>query len=569
MGVFDYRNFKGESGKTLYSDALELALYAYTPTGQALASGWKPISAGQLCYHGTVGPEGTFFGEQPGFTTANVEVLGRYDAAGKLLSIGITFRGTGGLGLCDTLGDIYNNLQAAFGPSGYADDYSKNAFNQLFSRVAEFARSQGLSGQDVLVSGHSLGGLGVNSLAQLSSDHWGGFYADAQYVAFASPTQSSGGKVLNIGYENDPVFRALDGTSFDWSSLGVHDKSQASATNNIVNFNDHYASGLENLLPQSILNPLSWSAHAADSYAAGLNRVADSAFYDLTSKDSTIIASTLSEANRGKTWVEDLNRNAELHKGSTFIIGTDSNDLLKGGRGNDFIEGRAGNDTFRDGGGYNILLGGQGNNTLDLQQSLKNFSFANDGAGTLYVRDAYGGISMTRDIGAIISKEPGFLWGFWGLFMDDVTHSVTGKGLLAGNQLTPYNHSLNGDAYGNTLVASVNGDWLFGHGGDDVLRSDKSGVTFVGGAGTDVLYSSNGGTNTFLFNGDFGVDTIFGYQSTDKLVFMGVPGVGQGYDYTQHLLQNGENTLLRVGDHAVMLVGVAPASLSAGGIVFA
>ncbi|MFP3520413.1 polyurethanase, partial [Pseudomonas sp. SIMBA_077] len=81
------------------------------------------------------------------------------------------------------------------------------------------------------------------------------------------------------------------------------------------------------------------------------------------------------------------------------------------GSGNDYLEGRAGNDTFRDSGGYNIILGGQGSNTLDLQQSVKNYSFASDGAGTLYLRDANGGISMTRDIGAIQSKEPGFLWG--------------------------------------------------------------------------------------------------------------------------------------------------------------
>ncbi|OLF53709.1 polyurethanase [Pseudomonas chlororaphis] len=566
MGVFDYRNFKGETGKALYADALALTLYAYAPTGEALASGWKSISAGQLGYQGTVGPQGTFFGEKDGFTTAEVEVLGRYDEAGKLLSVGIAFRGTGGLGFSDTLGDIKNNLLAAVGPAGYASDYSKNAFDKLFTSVAQFAKAQGLSGQDVLVSGHSLGGLGVNSLAELSGANWGGFYADAQYVAFASPTQSAAGNVLNIGYENDPVFRVLDGTTFNASSLGAHDKPQASATNNIVNFNEHYASTLENLLPQSILNPLSWKAHGSEGYAAGLNRVVDSAFYDLTSKDSTLIVSTLSESSRGSTWVEDLNRNAEPHKGSTFIFGTDGNDLLKGGSGNDFIEGRDGNDTFRDSGGYNILLGGKGHNVFDLQQPLSTFSVVNDGDGSLYVRDAYGGISMTRDIGAIITKEPGFLWG---LFKNDVTHSVTDQGLLAGDQLTHYNHSLNGDAYGNALVASVNGDWLFGHGGNDVLRSDKSDVTFVGGAGDDVMYSSGGGTNTFLFSGAFGFDTIHGYQGSDKLVFMGVAGAGQGYDYSQHLTQSGQDTLLSVGDYAVKLVGVGADSLSGAGIVFA
>ena len=78
----------------------------------------------------------------------------------------------------------------------------------------------------MLVSGHSLGGLAVNSLADLSNDKWAGFYQDSNYIAYASPTQSSTDKVLNVGYENDPVFRALDGSSFNLSSVGVHDAAK-------------------------------------------------------------------------------------------------------------------------------------------------------------------------------------------------------------------------------------------------------------------------------------------------------------------------------------------------------
>jgi hypothetical protein len=45
--------------------------------------------------------------------------------------------------------------------------------------------------------------------------------------------------------------------------------------------------------------------------------------------------------------------------------------------------------------------------------------------------------------------------------------------LTNGSELTQYTHSLNGDAYGNALHASADGDWLFGLGGDDKLISDK------------------------------------------------------------------------------------------------
>lgn len=565
MGLFDYKNTGSAAGKALYSDAIALTLYAYTPTGKPLpATGWAPIAATALGYQGKVGAQGTFFGEKDGFTSAEAEVLGKYDAAGKLIGMGVAFRGTGGLGYSDTFGDIKNNLLAAVGPVDYAKNYAKNAFDTLLKDVAAFAIAHGLGAKDVLISGHSLGGLGVNSVAELSGNNWGGFFKDANYVAFASPTQSA--SVLNIGYENDPVFRALDGTTFSSGSVGKHDDDKASATNNIVNFNDHYASTAQNLVPFSILNPLSWSAHGSLGYADGLNRVIGSSFYDLTSKDSTLIVSTLEESSRSKTWVEDLGRSGQPHVGTTFIIGTDSSDLLKGGAGNDFIEGRDGNDRFRDDGGYNILLGGKGSNAFELQKPLQNFSFANDGDGTLYVRDAYGGISLTRDIGAIVSKESS---GWWGLTSKEITYSVSANGLLNGSQLTHYNHSLNGDAYGNTLAATVDGDWLFGNAGDDLLRSDKSHVTFVGGAGNDVMHSTGGGNNTFLFSGAFGFDAINGYQGSDKLVFMGVQGAGQGYDYKQHASQSGHDTVLKIGDFAVTLVGVGLDNLSASSFTFA
>jgi Ca2+-binding RTX toxin-like protein len=617
MGVYDYKNLGSEDSKALFSDALAITLYSYhnldngfatgyqdngfglglpatlvtaliggtdsqgvipgipwNPDSEKAAldavqqAGWTPISAGQLGYDGKVDARGTFFGEKAGYTTAQVEVLGKYDADGHLTSIGIAFRGTSGpreSEISDSIGDVINDLMAALGPKDYAKNYAGEAFGTLLSDVAAFASANGLTGKDVLVSGHSLGGLAVNSLADLSADHFSGFYQDASYIAYASPTQSSTDKVLNIGYENDPVFRALDGSSFSLASVGVHDAHQDSATNNIVSFNDHYASTAWNVLPFSILNIPTWISHLPTGYGDGMSRVLESQFYDLTSKDSTIIVANLSDPARSNTWVQDLNRNAETHKGSTFIIGTDAADLIQGSGGNDYLEGRDGNDSFRESGGYNILLGGKGSNTLDVQQSVENFDFANDGAGTLYVRDASGGISITRDIGTLTSKEPGFMWG---LFKDDVTHSVTSSGLLAGTSLTQYASSVKGDAGDNSLKAHTGGDWLFGLDGNDRLSGSTGNDVFVGGAGNDLM-ESGGGSNTFLFSGDFGNDKIIGFQSTDKLVFQGVDGVGQRYDYREHATAVGNDTLLTFGDDSVTLVGVGLDHLSSAGIVIA
>ncbi|MGF6221884.1 polyurethane esterase [Pseudomonas sp. YL-218 TE3947] len=617
MGVYDYKNFGTADSKALFSDAMAITLYSYhnldngfatgyqqngfglglpatlvtaliggtdsqgvipgipwNPDSEKAAleavqkAGWTPITAAQLGYDGKTDARGTFFGEKDGYTSAQVEILGKYDAQGHLTEIGIAFRGTSGpreIQIGDSIGDVINDLLAALGPKDYAKNYAGEAFGNLLSDVAAFAQANGLSGKDVLVSGHSLGGLAVNSLADLSSDKWSGFYQDSNYIAYASPTQSSSDKVLNIGYENDPVFRALDGSSFNLSSVGVHDAAKDSTTDNIVSFNDHYASTAWNVLPYSILNIPTWISHLPTGYGDGMTRVLESQFYDLTSKDSTIIVANLSDPARSNTWVQDLNRNAETHKGSTFIIGSDGNDLIQGGKGNDYLEGRDGNDTFRDGGGYNILLGGKGSNVLDLQESVKNFVFANDGAGNLYVRDANGGISITRDIGSIVTKEPGFLWG---VFKDDVTHSVTGNGLVTGSNLTQYASSVKGTTGADTLNAHATGDWMFGFDGNDHLLGSTGNDVFVGGAGNDLM-ESGGGVDTFLFSGAFGQDRVVGYQANDKLVFLGIQGVAPNDDYRAHATAVGQDTLLTFGSDSVTLVGVGLDSLAGSAIVIA
>ncbi|NWD64441.1 polyurethanase [Pseudomonas sp. IPO3774] len=566
MGVFDYKSMKGEQGKALLNDALALSKYAYDSTGEPLATGgWAPIGAQALGVTEHVDKQGTLWGETALAASANVEVLGQYDSSGKLVAIGIAFRGTSfGLTL-DGLGDVASDLAAAILP-GYATDYAKLAFNTLLGNVADYANNQGLTGKDILVTGHSLGALGANSLATLSHDHWDGFYRDANYVTFASPTQRLGDtQVLNIGYENDPVFKAIDGKGISTSALlWGNDRAWDSAANNLVSFTDNYASASAHFS-----NSLNWGvakAHYLEGYTHGLGRIAASDFYDLTSKNSTIVVSSLSDAALGTTWVQDLNRYAEKHTGNTFIIGTEGDDLLKGGASNDFLEGGAGNDRFRDDGGYNLVLGGKGDNIFELQKSLTTFSFANDGDGTLYINDAYGGISITRDVGALVSKETSYIpWTSipWG--SHDITYQVTSNGLLAGTDLIQYAASAKGDAGDNVLTAHGEGNWLFGLGGDDHLIGGQGNDVFVGGAGSDLMVSG-GMSNTFLFSGVFGNDRIEGYQASDKLVFIGIEGLGQDYDYRSYASTVEDNTLLSFGDNSVLLVGVGITQLNGAGI---
>ena len=172
MGIFDYKNLGTEDSKALFADAMAITLYSYhnldngfavgyqnnglglglpatlvsaliggsnaqgvipgipwNPDSEKAAleavqhAGWTPISASALGYTGKVDARGTFFGEKPGYTTAQVEVLGKYDDAGKLLEIGIGFRGTSGPReslISDSIGDLVSDLLAALGPKDYA-----------------------------------------------------------------------------------------------------------------------------------------------------------------------------------------------------------------------------------------------------------------------------------------------------------------------------------------------------------------------------------------------------------------------------------------------------------------
>jgi len=559
MAIFDYKNYGTEKSKELFSDVYDLVAYTQylVDTPQP---GWKLITANELQYKGNVDDRGTYYGEFFYVGTAQAEVLGKYDDQGNLTSVGISFRGTGGppeQGIKDFLRDFVNDIHAAVDPNVFGTYYPYLAFGNLLSKVADYARQHGLSGEDITITGASLGGLTVNSMADLSEKLWGGFYKDSNYIAAVSPTQSATGKVLNVGAENDPVFRMMENGKLTPGSLSYHDLPGATTTDNIINFDNHYVDLWQNLLPHSVVNPQSWQVHDSKEIASYMHQILNMELYELTSQDSRIIVSNLTGDKRDTTWVEDLGLIGYTHSGPQFILGTDSDDLIRGDAGTSYLEGGLGDDKFQDQGGYNIILGGQGYDTLELKQSLKSFTFANDGAGTLYVRDAKGGISITRDIDAITSKEP-FIFGL----KVDVTRSVTDK-------TVKYAASEKGDAAANTLTAQTSGEWLFGLEGDDTLTGGAGNDVLVGGAGNDQLNAGEG-SNTFLFHGNFGQDRIYGFNASDNLKFVGVSGVTDNTDYHSFATKGEDgSTVLTFGGDSVTLVGVNMESLSSTNIVIA
>lgn len=604
MGMFDYKDYSSAESLERVEDAAILMAYAYhnidygvsqayenicdfyklpmgllpkwriePPEIEKMATetinnaGWKVLTPEQLGYEGKTDHWGTYIGETFRHTSDQVEILGKYDEAGKLTSIGISYRGTTGpreTFLIDTARDLLHDAEIAIGQEKFCENYTKNAYDQLLSDVADFAKANGLTGEDIIVTGHSLGGMMVNSMASQSESSWEGFYSDASYIAFASPTQyEQGDKVLNIGFENDPVFRALDGEKTRMSTFLTHDGEHASSSDNIVNFNDYYASDIANIGPFSILNIPAWISHLPFFYTEGMQRISDSAFYELMDRDSTVVVSTLSSQTRDKVWVEDLGRDAEPRHGSTFILGSDNADLLRGGKNNDYLEGNAGNDTLQDKGGYNIINGGEGTDIFDTQ-STQAFSSAAYNGNTLYLMNKDGEISLLQEVETLRTRSSAL-----DLFSHDINWQITEEGLKSGRQSLDYNNTLHGSEHSDRLSTSEKNSWLFGNGGNDTLTGSKGDDVLDGGTGNDTLTGGKG-SDTFLFTGVFGHDVITDFGSTDRIVFMatGDSATGEGFN-KNNAEQQGRDVLLHCGDNSVTLSNMLLSDLNMCNIIIA
>lgn len=605
MPIFDY---KGQDGRALVSQANDLMTYSYhglddgfarsyyqnglglgapltliggvlgilpgpisnTPDAEQNArdvieaKGWTVLTKQQLNYaDARVDEWGTFQGETLLEASAQCDVLGRYDAQGNLIQIGIAFRGTTGpraQELPDVLLDVINDLMLTDPNYHYTD----NAFGTLLAKVAAFAQSNGLTGKDILVTGHSLGGAAVNDLADISHDGAFpeyAFYADSNYIAQATPRiYDDPDVVLNYGHENDPVYRLIGENG---PQLGVHDTSYDTTMDNIVTFNDYYASPLFPYVAFSILNLTNWTSHLPFFYTNSQDRILTSAFYDKMEMDSVIVIADLSNPMRANTWVEDKAAvTATGHAGKpVFFLGTDKADLLKSHGTSDFLEGRGGNDRFSLGGGQDVVLGGAGSDRVEFAGTLASYTIARTADGTIFVSEKTGdgGFDTLSSIETIQTQEWVTLLGI-PLYQQSKNHTV---GSLA------YAETLEGNSGSNALtLVNNNGGWLFGRAGDDTLTGKGGRDHLDGGGGNDDLWGA-GGDDVFVFANAFGDDVIHDFGGNDRLDFVGVDGLDNIADVLAAAQQVGSDVVINHGADSITLIGVDRASLNANDFLFA
>ena len=375
-----------------------------------------------------------------------VTVRKKVDLDGQVIGLHVQFLGT------SALSDFQDEFDTVYGK--LVHDYAP-----VLAAVKRYGMAHGLTGEDILVSGYSLGGAITNSLHAQSGHFLGGFYAGATYVGGASPYISpfarAQGNILNIGAENDPVYSfSGQGDRFLAIVQSLTQVEHGSMPNTMDNIFRVTPAVLAK--PDAKANGLffldQWQAHVVEPPSPD-NVAGNSFLHDLLNNqfaneirlDDNIVMGN-------ESVLRDIDHATNSHFGqAAYFIGGDKAQLLTASVHADAIDAGAGNDTVNAGGGNDRVYGGKGDDVVNGQAG-------ND-----------------------------TIWGGEG---NDTLNGGEGNDRLlgeAGDDL------LQGGAGNDTLVAGQGLDVLHGETGDDLLvfteaaREDGQASQFQGGAGFDTL----------------------------------------------------------------------------------
>lgn len=583
MPIFEY---KDRDARAEVSEAFHLAAYTIIPSiiqsGGALdfssdgdgplPPGWRDLTAAELGLSSdTVDRLGFFTGS--GSKAAQAKILGCFDDKGNLTRISVSFAGT------NDLGDLPDYLKLVQG--AYMDE-----FRYLLDATAAFAQANKLSGSDVVVTGYSLGGGATNILAERAEDFSEGFYASSNFFGFSSPTiYDNSDRILNFGAENDVVYRVV-GDSDDSvknlvrEALINEDKEFGSSSDNVVLFNDFYASQQSPFGPFGILNLIGgWNAHLTRLFDPVIDRIGASSFYDIIETDSTVVVSQLSGLTRGSTWVGDVDRPTSSHFGDpAFILGTAKGDLLRDGRSGDYLDGFGGDDRFRLSSGSDTVHGGEGFDTVELAGTARDYSAYRLSDGTVYMLDRIGESGLEE----LVSVEQ---IQFGELFAQ--TYAVRQDRLDSSSFFAPdirYAGHREGTAGKDTLSGTGGADAIFALGGNDTVKGGNGNDLIHGGKGNDILRGDGGDDRLFggldedRLTGGAGNDILTGGAGDDVFDFVaGVLGRdtiadfnagAEGHDvlaFDASLFDSAQDALAafrQIGDDAVLKLGSASITLT-------
>lgn len=217
-----------------------------------------------------------------------------------------------------------------------------------------------------------------------------------------------------------------------------------------------------------------------------------------------------------------------------YVSGSDYNDALTGDDGVNRLWGMDGDDHLRGNDGNDRLDGGLGADILDGGQGTDIADYSNAGDG----------VALSLATGGVAGEAAGDRF----ISIETVYGSQFADGIA-------------GDDNNNRLVGNDGNDILFGAGGIDYL---------IGGNGDDILTGGTG-ADVFIFDGNFGSDTITdmwtGSGRTDRIWFKN-QGIDDWDDLQQHLSQNGDDVLIDLGSNAITLENTVLADLHSDDFIY-
>ena len=231
------------------------------------------------------------------------------------------------------------------------------------------------------------------------------------------------------------------------------------------------------------------------------------------------------------------------------LTGNDLNNILIGGDGDDYFYGYAGVDTLEGGLGIN-----------------DRYTFGDDYGADIIRKDPDGGVLHFRNAAGIgdfvISRDYDLPYG-------DVviTHGSNSVRILTasyanGRYTIEVKRDDDTETLGKLYLGTVEDDDLTGTGeadlllglaGDDTLRGLAGADTLEGGEGTDIL-EGGAGADTYVFDGEWGADTIRGDTDGGFLQFFNAAGIG---DFRFSRADANSDAVITTGSNSVTIVANA------------
>ncbi|MBN8413137.1 calcium-binding protein [Halomonas litopenaei] len=560
----------------------------------SMPAGWREVSAAELGLPSSVvGVDGYITLDSPLLGSVSrgpqLKVMAEQDAFGNISRVCVSYIGTNNP--VDIVDYLYMNTGSAIAQT----------MEPVLANVATFMSANGLSGEDAIITGYSQGGAMVNIQARFSGQVADGFFTDSHYIGYGSPVIYESDNVLNVGFENDAVYRYL-GDHDDLLTalsnlegfLDNNDRHYTSSVDNVVMFDDVYANLSVLLANHSIINPLAWSAHLNGMTTDAFSRIVSSSFYDWMTQDSVVVVSAMGAVGRATHWVSDIWSPTSDHYGDpAFIVGSDFADLLAGSAANDYIDGLAGNDRIRASSGFNQVEGGTGVDALILDGwasdydvfKLDDGKVAALGNGGLTIAHGIETIEFTRG-GGWFHSGPGvnylvqdshledaykFSWFDRDFAYSKATLGDAGDNVIKGKVVFAGagNDHLSGTSGQDVLVGEEGRDWLNGGGGSDLLYGGEGNDVIVLSAGND---RANGGTGQDLFVVKDGAamhavieDFALEGEQQDILDLRDV--LSDDAAFERSLVQVGDDSVVHFAGGTVRLEGVDAASLMHGAVL--